>query len=104
MAIRGLKHEGGVFADSRNRERLTRAMVGVEEMYTSNLRKINSIVDHVKRSRRMKKDEKRHAAEAHREVLLHEARKFMAVRAMENRLKMKKEQEERSKKRIEDKV
>jgi Leucine-rich repeat (LRR) protein len=104
MTNRGLKYESGVFADSRNRERLTRAIADVEETYVSNLKKINRIVDHIKQERRQKKDQRRHEQEAHREKLLHEARKFMAVRSQEKRLKLKREQEERSKKRLEDKV
>lgn len=104
MAQRGMKYESGVFADSRNRERLTRALADVEDTYLTNLKKINSIVDHIKQDRRQKKDQKRREQEAHREKLLHEAQKFMAVRSQEKRLKLKREQEERSKKRLEDKV
>lgn len=58
----------------------------------------------MKQDRRRRKDEKRRAAEAHREKLQHEANKFIAVRAQEKRLKLKREQEEKSKKRLEDKV
>lgn len=104
MTSRGLKYESGVFAESRNRERLTRALADVENTYLTNLTKISSIIDHIKKERRLKKDQKRRDQEAHREKLWREAQKFMAVRSQEKRLKLKREQEERSKKRLEDKV
>ena len=104
MTNRGLKYDAGVFAESRNRERLTRALSDVEDLYLTNLAKINHFVDRVKQDRRQKKDQRRKDLDAHREKLLHEAKKFMAVRSMEKRLKLKREQEEKSKKRLEDKV
>jgi hypothetical protein len=104
MQTRGLKYEQGVFADSRNRERLTRALTQVEDGYLRNLSRINGVVNRIKQERRQKKDQKRRDQEAHHEKLMHEANKFMAVRAQEKRIKLKREQEEKSKKRLEDKV
>ena len=104
MGNRGMKYEPGMFADSRNRERLTRAITEVENTYLINLTKISIIIDYIKKERREKKDEKRRQNEAYREKLLHEAQKFIAIRSQEKRIKLKKEQEERSKKRLEDKI
>ena len=99
-----MKFEVGVFAQGRNRDRLSRAMETVEAAYLENLKKANQVVENVKSERRIKKDKKRSDFEAHRAKLLHEANKFIAVRGQEKRLLIKKEQEEKSKKRNEDKV
>lgn len=104
MKKRGLKYDRGVFVEGRNRELLTRSQVQIEETYLNNLKKINEVVEQVKQDRRKRSDQKRREHEQFREKLVHEANKFIAIRAQEKRLKLKQEQEEKSKKRVEDKV
>jgi hypothetical protein len=69
-----MKFESGVFAQARNRDRLTRFMADKEAAYLANLLKANEIVDEVKHDRRIKKDNHRKDQEAHRAKLLHEVR------------------------------
>lgn len=104
LETRGLKPEGGMFAESRNRERISRFISDREELYVKSLAEVVSFVEQMKADHRKKKDEARREKEAERERLMHEASKFIAERAQEKRLKIKKEQEEKSKKRLEDKV
>lgn len=104
MEARRLKTDGGMFAESRNRERVSRFIVEREELYLRSLGAVNAFVEQMKADHRKHKDEVRREKEANREKLLHEANKFIAERSQEKRLKLKKEQEERSKKRLEDKV
>lgn len=104
MEKRNLKPEGGLFAESRNRERLSQSINETENTYLKNLANVNDFVMNLKADHRRRRDEHRRQKEAQREKLLHEANKFMAERAKEKRLQLKREQEEKSKKRMEDKI
>jgi len=101
---RGIKYDRGLLVEGRNRELLTRSQISVEDNYKKNLGKINEVVESIKHDKRMKSDQKRREQEQFKEKLLHEANKFIALRSQEKRLKLKQEQEERSKKRLEDKM
>ena len=101
---RGLRRDGGLFGAARNRERLTRITADVEAAYKENLEGVLTFVDRIKQERRSRKDQKRREQEAFREKLLHEALRFQALRSQEKRLKIKKEQEERTKQRVDGKV
>lgn len=104
MENRGLNPESGMFAEGRNRERLSRHIVEREDLYLKALMEVTAFVEQLKADQRRKKDEARREKEAQKDRLMHEANKFIAERAQEKRLKIKKEQEEKSKKRLEDKV
>jgi hypothetical protein len=67
-----MKSESGVFAQARNRDRVTRWMADKEALYLANLQLANEVVDTVKHDRRIKKDKHRSDQEAHRAKLLHE--------------------------------
>jgi len=101
---RGLKPERGRFGKSRNRDRLFRFITDQETAYMMNIKKINDTVESVKREDRLKKDEKKRDAKGKKDALEQEANKFKAIRGMEKRLLVKREQEERSKKRAEEKL
>jgi hypothetical protein len=77
LTRRGLKHDTGLLAAGRNRERLTRIILEQEAAYLGNLAKVNELVEDVKRARRKAKDEKRRQAEAIREKFQHDAEKFI---------------------------
>ena len=68
-----------------------------------NLRTINGIVDGIKSEHRKKHDEKKQEHAAYQDQLSHQADLFKAIRGQEKRLLIKKEQEEKSKKRLEEK-
>ena len=104
MAKRGLKVEGGLFAEGRNRERLSQFITETENNYLKLLGQVAEYTINLKADHRRRRDEKKRQQIQFKEKLLHEANKFMAERAQEKRLQLKKEQEERSKKRLEDKV
>jgi len=101
---RGLRKDGGLFGAARNRERLARITADVEAAYRENLGGVLTFIDRVKQERRARKDQRRREQEAFREKLLHEALRFQALRSQEKRLKIKKEQEERAKQRVDGKV
>ena len=94
----------GTFAAGKNRERLGRYTQDMEIAYQKQLETINEIVDNIKRDHRIKSDARKSELTAYREHLNLESEKFKAIRGMEQRLLIKKEQEEKSKKRIEDKL
>lgn len=104
LEVRGIVPESGMFAENRNRERLNRFIGDREAMYVQSLATVNTYILQLKADHRKHKDETRREREAHRERLLHEANKFIAQRSQEKRLQLKKEQEEKAKKRLEDKV
>jgi leucine-rich repeat protein SHOC2 len=101
---RGLKLENSLFSDDRNRERLLRIMLDGEELYLNNLSKVVPHIENMKSEQRQKKDNRKREKQLLKDKLLHEANRFIALRAQDKRLQLKKEQEEKSKKRIEDKV
>lgn len=104
MAKRKLKHDSNILAAPRNRDRLLRIITEQEVAYLNNLKGINEIVENVKKARRQKNDDKKRAANAHKESLMNAARKFQAVRGQEKRLLQKQEQEEKNKKRLEERA
>ena len=76
---RGLKYDPSPLAQSRARERLNRIITDQEDAYLENLKKINDIVENVKKDRRQKKDDKkrdkmRHILRNLRVVILDEFR------------------------------
>lgn len=101
---RGAQMEFSLISANRNRDQLYRIVSSKESEYLSNLSRLNTFVEKVKQDKRAKKDARRAEAEAFRDKLVHAAGLFSAVRSQEKRLLIKKEQEERSRKRIEDKV
>jgi Leucine-rich repeat (LRR) protein len=101
---RNMKLEGGLFSDDRNLERLYLAILETEELYMTSLQQIPIFIENLKSEYRQKKDEKSREKASLKEKLLHNANKFIAQRAQEKRLLIKKEQEEKSRKRIDDKV
>jgi len=104
MLSRNLKVDNTPFGMGRNQDRLLRAITEKDEEYLQKLHNVPGFVDSLRQEKRRKKDEKRIEEQHFRDRLLHEADLFSAIRAQEKRLLIKKEQEERSKKRIEDKV
>ena len=84
MRRRMLKFDSGVFAEGRNRERLSRALLEVESAYLATVARIGDVVERVKQDRRRRKDEKRRAQEVHREKLLHEVGALPACPALSN--------------------
>lgn len=101
---RGLKPERGRFGIGRNRDRLFRFIDDMEKGYLTNINKINDTVEQVKKEDRIKKDEKKREQKAHRDQLQLVADKFAAIRGLEKRLLIKREQEEKSKKRDNEKL
>lgn len=104
MAKRGLQSERGLFAESRDRDRLLRTLLQTDQLYLDAVQKVNAFVLDLKADQRRRRDENRREKEARKERLQHEANRFLAQRGLEKRLQLKKEQEERSRKRVEDKV
>lgn len=104
VSKRGMKVDRGAMATSRNRERLLRTLNTQEEAYLESLSKVNGLVESVKSDRRMRREERRHEQEAVKLKLRHNMERFIAVRGQEKRLQVKKDQEDRSKKRLEQKV
>eukprot|EP01039_Chlorochromonas_danica_P010842 gene10842-12052_t len=104
MAKRGLQSERGLFAESRDRDRLLRTLLQTDQIYLDAVQKVNAFVLDLKADQRRRRDESRREKEARKERLQHEANRFLAQRGLEKRLQLKKEQEERSRKRVEDKV
>ena len=104
MQARGLKPEDGMLGANRNKDRLIRYVTEAEKAYLENIRRINGVVEKIKKERREKKDAKRIAASEYRDGLQREAAKFTALRNQEKRLVIKREQEEKNKKRLEEKV
>lgn len=101
---RGLKYDPSPLAQSRARERLNRIITDQEEAYLENLKKINDIVENVKKDRRQKKDDRKRDKSAHKEAMLHNAAKFQALRNSEKRLMAKIAEEEKTKKRFEERA
>ena len=104
MKKRKLKYDSNLLAVARNRDRLYRIITDQEVAYHENLKKINEVVENIKRNRRQKSDERKRAANAHKESLLHAAHKFQAIRGQEKRLLQKQEAEEKQKKRFEERT
>lgn len=104
MALRGIRAEAGLFTETRNRERLSRSIAETETNYLLVLRKLHAFIEDIKIQHRVKRDERRREKEAHKEKLLHEANKFIAKRGAEKRLQIQKQQEEKTKKRVEEKI
>lgn len=103
MQVRGLKPEKGMLGAPRNRERLIRAINETEESYFANLAIVSEVIEKVKSDRRQKQDEAKRAANAVKERLMHEAQRFIAIRGQEKRLKVKAENEEKNKRKLEEK-
>jgi Leucine-rich repeat (LRR) protein len=101
---RGLKYDPSPMAQARARERLNRIITDQEDAYLDNLKKINDIVENVKKDRRQKKDDKKRDKGAHKEAMLHNAAKFQALRNSEKRLMAKIAEEEKTKKRFEERA
>jgi hypothetical protein len=104
MEKRGIKPDRSRFGSGRNRERLYRFITDQEVAYFRNLEKMNEVVEKVKHDARQKKDAKRSKRKEFLEHVELERGKFEAIRGMEKRLLIKREQEERNKKRNEEKV
>jgi len=104
MKRRKLKYDSNILAAARNRDRLYRIITDQEVAYLDNLKKINEVVENIKRVRRQKSDDRKRAANAHKESLLHAAHKFQALRGQEKRLVQKQEEEEKQKKRFEERA
>lgn len=104
MLARGLKPEDGLLGGNRNKDRLLRYIGEAEKRYLENLQRINEVVENIKRDRRDKKDKKRIQVEERKAALHREADRFTALRNQEKRIVLKKEQEERGKKRLEEKI
>lgn len=101
---RGAHSEFSLIPSSRNRDHLVRLVSSKETEYLASLARLNTFVETVKQEKRAKKDARRAESQAFRDKLIHAAGLFSAIRSQEKRLLLKKEQEERGKKRIEDKV
>lgn len=104
MKKRNLIPEEGMLGLGRNRERLSRYTIDAETAYLENIAKVNGVVQKIKQDRRERKDAKRIAMKELIDGLKREAKKFAAVRNQEKRLALKKEQEEKGKKRLEEKI
>lgn len=104
MKRRGLKPEDGMLGTNRNKDRLIRYVTDAENAYLQNISRINAVVEKIKKERREKKDAKRIAEGEYRDGLQREAAKFTALRNQEKRLVLKREQEDKNKKRLEEKV
>jgi Leucine-rich repeat (LRR) protein len=104
MLARGLKPEDGLLGGNRNKDRLLRYVSEAERRYLENIHRINEVVEKIKKDRREKKDKKRIQIEERRAALHREADRFTALRNQEKRIVLKKEQEERGKKRLEEKI
>jgi hypothetical protein len=104
LSKRKLPVERGLLAQGRNEERLLRHIADIESVYLANLVAISAFVDDIKQRVRKEKDARRVQSEQFKEQLHHHAARFVAERGQEKRMQLKKEQEERARKRIEEKV
>lgn len=104
LVKRDLTVETGLLTASRNEERLLRHISSMEEVYLHNLSSIRACLEDIKQSIRRDRDEKRIKAKKVKEKIHHQTDRFVASRGQERRLRMKKEQEERAAKRVEEKL
>jgi len=104
MKARNMDSEVGMLGAGRNRDRLFRYLTTAEDEYLGNIARVNEVVEKIKKTRRELKDKKRNEIQEYRDALVHAANNITALRNQEKRLVLKRDQEERSKKRLEDKV